>query len=479
MASPKLNFLSRTDEELEQEQFEELIRVERTAYKPTEIGAKLHMSLARTRLNVGGLGSGKTRAMCEHINNMLMMYPGGRGVLARKDLGDLKRTTQEEYLETVVSAETVDRFNINDNTLYYKNGSKLHFMETKTPSNFKSMEIIVYGIDEADENEEGQGKDRLMTMLNGRLRQKIQVHGKYIPVPYCGIWTYNPTTDEHWLAKLEDKPPTNTEVFRSSTYDNAPNLPPDYIPNLMAELAPWEIASLIFGRRATHPKGKPVIHGFTLEHNVRPLRVYHHLKLVRSWDFGFNHPCVTIGQYDPEFDRFFKIREVIGEKELLKFFAPKVLEVTRSLVSPGFPVVDYCDPHGADQKDVAESSVEHLRLHHGVFCNYRRQAVKKGIDQIQEMVIEEAQFRDYDWVPGAPMGVERRFLVDPSCKVSIAAYMGGYYRGDDGEPVKDDLHDHPVDCDRYGVVGTMGDGLARKLKASRTRYVPRNRFTGY
>lgn len=478
MISPKLQFLNRnSSDDLDQDYFDNLIRVNRDEYRPNLIGAALHRSLARKRLNVGGLGSGKTRSMCEHLNNMLLMYPGGKGILARKDLGDLKKTAQSEYLEKVVSPETIDRFNINDNTLYYRNGSKLFFMETKTPSNFKSHEIICYGVEEADENEEGVGKDRLMTVLDGRLRQKIRIDGKDVPVPYAGIWTYNPTDDDHWLAKLEDHPDWDMEVFRSTTYDNRDNLPPDYIPSLLSGLAPWEIESLVFGKRAFRPKGKPVLHGFTIENNVRPLRVFHHLPLRRSWDFGFNHPCVSIAQYDPEFRRYMKLREVIGDKEQLKFFAKKVIEATNSLVSPGFPVRDVCDPHGNDQRDVGESSVEHLRLHHSVYCTFQRQKIKKGLDEIQDLILSKADYRPVDWQPGEPLRQEARFLVDPSCKVTIAAYLGGYYRDEEGAPVKDDFHDHPVDTDRYNVVHTMGAGLAGRHQ--KKKYVPRNRITGY
>lgn len=453
-----------------------IVRVEKRGYNPTPMFIDFHRSLARTRLNVGGLGSGKTRAMVEHLNTMALTYPGGRIVLARRDLGDLKKTAQTEFLETVISAETIDRYNINENTLYYKNGSVVYFMETKTPSNFKSLEIIAYGIEEADENDEGVGKDRLMTMLNGRLRQKIYRNGIPIPVPYCGIWTYNPTTDDHWLAKLEDNPEPNMRVFRSSTYDNAHNLPPDYIPNLLASLAPWEINSLIYGNRSSRPKGQPVIHGFTVENNVRKLTVHHHLPLYRSWDFGFNHPCVSLFQYDPEFKRFMKMRELIGNKEQLKLFAPKVITLTRELVGPLFATFDVCDPHGADQRDVGEGSVEYLRLHHGIHCNFKRQKLKTGLDEIQELVLTKAKYRPVDWAndPGVPLPEEYRYLIDTSCKLSIAAYMGGYYRGEDGKPAKDDLHDHPVDTDRYGVVHTMGAGLAFNHHRRQKRYVPRN-----
>ena len=472
MASPKHNFLklSRGNED-------GIIHLDRTAYKPTEIGKRLHSSLKRKRLNVGGLGSGKTRSMCEHINQMLLSYPGGKGILARKDLGDLKKSAQAEFLDVVAIPETIDRFNVNDNTLYYKNGSQLFFMETKTPSNFKSIEIIVYGIEEADENPEGEGKDRLMTMLDGRLRQKIYIDGRIVPVPYTGIWTYNPTTDDHWLAKMEDTPDANTEVFRSSTYDNAANLPADYIPTLLGSLAPWEINSLIYGNRSARPKGKPVYHNFSIETNVRPLRLFHHLPVYRSFDFGFNHPCVGLYQYDPEYKRLMKFKEIMGTKEQLQVFAPKVIVETNRFIGHGFTIFNVCDPHGADQRDVGESSVEYLRIHHGIHCQFKRQKIKSGLDEIQEMILTKAQFKDPDWGPGMPTREESRFLVHPDCKLTIAAYLGGYYRDDEGKPVKDDLHDHVADNDRYVAVHSMGLGLIRSR--GKNRYIPTDRITGY
>lgn len=475
--SPKLAFLNRSpDEEMDQEYFDGLIRVQRSEYKPGPVAIRFHKSLARKRLNVGGLGSGKTRSMCEHINNMLLTYPGGKGVLARRDLGDLKKTAQSEFLEKVVSPETIDRFNINDNTLYYKNGSKLFFMETKTPSNFKSLEIIVYGVEEADENEEGVGKDRLMTMLDGRLRQEITVSGVKVPVPYAGIWTYNPTTDDHWLAGLEDRPEHDMAVFRSSTYDNTQNLPRDYIPSLLSSLAPWEIRSLIYGERATRPKGKPVIHGFTIENNVRPLKIFHHLPIRVGIDFGFNHPCWSVSQYDPEFKRFMKLREIAGTRQQLPVFAPIAMIELNKFVPPGFPIIYACDPHGVDQRDVGESSVEYLRIHHGIHCNFKRKTVKPGLDEIQELVLTKVGFRPPDWTPDQEVTQESRFLVDPSCRMTIAAYMGGYFRGGDGKPVKDDIHDHYVDSDRYTITQTMGLAVTHKKTK---RYVPRNAITGY
>lgn len=247
----------------------------------------------------------------------------------------------------------------------------------------------------------------------------------------------------------------------------------------MATLAPWEIQSLIYGKRASRPKGKPVLHGFTVEDHVRQLKVFPHLPIIRAWDFGFNHPCASIAQYDPEFKRFMKHREILGNSEQLQFFAPKVIQLTKALVGPGFTIFDTCDPHGKDQRDVGESSVEYLRIHHNVRCNTKRQMLKTGLDEMQEMILSRAAFRPVDWTTGTPTLEESRFLVDSSCRLSIAAYMGGYYRDEEGKPYKDDLHDHFCDTDRYNVVHQMGASLAYQRKKNNTRYVPTCSVTGY
>ncbi len=176
-------------------------------------------------------------------------------------------------------------------------------------------------------------------------------------------------------------------------------------------------------------------------------------------------------QYDPEFKRMMVHRELLGNQEQLSLFAPKALAFTRALVGPGFTVFDTCDPHGKDQRDVGESSVEYLRIHHQVHCNAKR--------EMQELIITKAPWRAVDWKDGDPIGEECRFLVDAHCKGSIAAYMGGYYRDEDGKPAKDDFHDHFVDVCRYGVVHQMGSGLAYMRKKNKTRYTPTDKHTAY
>lgn len=475
--SPRQDFLNRSSSS-DQDYFDNLIRIERTAYQPHQVGQRFHGSLARTKINRGGLGSGKTRMMSEHIYALALQYPGSTHVIGRKDLPQLKETTQKEFLQEVVSPETVRTFNVNENKLILLNNSDVLFRQTKDPADFKSMQITSYGIDEADENESSE----LWEMLDDRLRQKIRMpSGEIVIPPYCGIFTFNPTHEEHWLYELATRKDISLEDFQSSTYDNAANLPPDYIPNLLKKLPPWEISRLVLGNWGRNIKGKPVYHGFTYDVNVRPLRVNESWPLLRGWDFGFNHPAVRWMQIDPMTGRCFLLREFLGKQQYLNAEAdgkPSVIDeverITGELVGDSYPIFDYCDPHGADRKDNAISSVEMLQRDYGINCIYRREKIETGMEEIQNRILSKAF-----WSPSETDRMESLWLVDPSCKVTIAAYMGGYHRDEEGRPRKDGYYDHLMDVDRYILVHNMNLHLVHRRGISKNRYRPRNPVTGY
>lgn len=472
LISPKHNFLRSSQDE--QDYFDNLIRINRTEYVPHHVMNKLHGSLARTRINRGGVGSGKTRGMSEHLYAMTLAYPGSRVIIGRKDMTTLKETTQKEFLEKVVAPETVDAFNVNDNKLYLKNRSEVLFRETKDPDKFKSYEIMAYGLDETDEND----TQEVWEKLDDRLRQKIWLDGRWITPPYCGILTFNPTHEEHWLYDLANRKDIDVEDFQSSTYDNIKNLPPDYIPNLLKKLPPWEVQRLVHGNWGREIKGKPVYHGFTMDDNVRSLSVDDRFPIFRGWDFGFKHPAVRWMQLDPITGRRTLLREFLGRDQYLNVakerpsVVDEVRRITAELCGPNYPMIDYCDPHGADKKDNADSSVETLRIHFGINCVYQRSPISKGMDEIQQLIISRAPMD-----PSNPEKKESLWLVDHSCKITIAAYLGGYHRDEFGHPRKDGFYDHLCDVDRYIVVNTMNRHLAHRFR--QTSYKPKNQFTGY
>lgn len=474
-ASPKRRFLQSDDDD--QELFDNLIQVEPNEYRPSALGVEAHLNLAKTKLIRGGLGSGKTRWGCEDMNDMCLEYPGSLHFIGRKDLTSLKTTTQREYLEFVVRPQTIDTFHVNDNTLYYKNGSQVLFRETKDKNKVKSLELTSYLLDEADENED----EGIYDFLDQRLRQKIRLPTGTIIPRHTGRLIFNPTNEDHWLYKLSKRRDLDVADFQFSTYLNAHNLPPNYIPDLERRLPPWERRRLLDGAWGRVISGKPVLHGFTEAEHVRPIEFRADLPLLRSWDFGYGHPAVLFAQIDHRVGRVGFLSEFLGSEQKLNAAVegrPSVVDevkrITRELCGPGHPVMDYGDPHGADEKDTSVSSIEYLRIHHQIFVQYKRQRIITGLDEIQEKILARATTNPDD--PRCET-TEPLIVVDPRCPILRDAFLGGYHRGQDGLPVKDGYYDHLVDDARYLVVHNMNRSLA--AKRGRRRYRPRNIYTAY
>jgi hypothetical protein len=472
---------SEVDEE--QDYFDNLIRVERKKYTPGPTGNRLHMSLARTKIVRGGLGSGKSRAACEHVNNLALVYPKSTHVIGRKDMTSLKETTQKEFLEKVVDSATIEAYNVNDNKLTYKNGSEVLFRETKEPDKFKSLELTSYLIDEADENQTPE----MWEKLDERLRQKWETGvfrddgtPEYFYPPYSGMLVFNPVNEEHWLYGLAQRKDIDIEDFKFTTYENEKNLPPDYIPNLLKKLAPWEVERLVHGAWGRVVRGNPVYHGFRRESHVREIKALGHLPLLVGWDFGYNHPALSFCQLDAVTGRLFILREHIGTNESLQDGPDKPGTVTqyrkimRDLIGDTYwPVFHYGDPHGNDKKDVGESSIEYLRNHHNIHVLTKRELIRTGRDEIQHKITTRAPVNP----AMAEMGLLPLLVVDYSCKNLILGFEGGYHRDPEGKPVKDGLYDHGQDTLRYVVTNTMGAHLKTRYRDN--RYKPRNKITGY
>lgn len=411
--------------------------------------------------------SGKTRCGTEHIDEICRTYPGAMCLIARKDITSLKVTTQKEFLEKVVIPETIETFNINENNLYYKNGSMVIFRETKDPDKVLSLELSAWLLDEANENDSREIVDK----LRWRLRQKINIDGVNIAPPYAGLLSFNPTSKTHWLHDLAQE--DGVDDFQFNTRENEHNLPEGYIENLEKALPPWEQKRLIDGEWGIEVVGKPVLWGFTEADNVRKLIPRRDLPLLGGWDFGYNHPCFKLVQFDPlvgSRGRIMIHRELLGHNEKLNEFTPRVLSIIKRDFD-GWPVVHFGDPHGSDNKDVGESSIEYLRRHHGIIVNHKRKRIRVGIEDIQALITDRAIFD-----PESDK-LESCFLVDPMCPITIAAYCYGYHKDEFGNPVKDGYFDHPVDTDRYILVGVRDQALSLRRKP--TPYRPRNRWTGY
>lgn len=230
----------------------------------------------------GAFGSGKTRALGEKMYTNLTLYPGNRGLLARKTYSSIENTTLQTFLEEVVPDEHVvgrnkQRHLIQVQSPYYPTAwcaacgwetgasvpvkrrdmvldecpectadairwtppSELYYEGLATsgsrpgemPEKIAGMNLGFVAVDEAIEITE---KD--WEMLQGRLRLS-DLGNKYVRrLPFRQIFCVtNPDTPSHWLHKRFIDRGVGTRIS-SSTGDNPFN-PPDYLDRLRQQFA--------------------------------------------------------------------------------------------------------------------------------------------------------------------------------------------------------------------------------------------------
>lgn len=414
--------------------------------------------------------SGKSRALIEELVQSGIDYPGYPMAVYRKTLPSLRDSTLHEYRMLVPEGigkmhETILSYN-------FLNDSFINFRGLDDPNKAKSTNYATIVMEEADEFTYDDFK-----FLNGRIRAA----GKW---PLRIILLLNPVDETHWIYKTFV---TNAEemdragrisngntgpgllVEHFSTYDNRENLPAGYIESMTAGMSPDEIDRYVHGKWGTILKGTPVYGKLMMpDLHLRTVNFDSSMRVVRGWDFGFNHPACVWRVID-QYGRKNINHEMVGEKEDLETFARRVIEATKHRYGEA-PVLDFCDPHGHDKKDNAQSSVETLR-ELGIWAEGER-----GVRDYVEPGIALIRKELSTLIEGVP-----ELTIDPRCTIMRAAYFGKYVRDEDGKPKKDGFYDHPCDADRYIAYNHKSNSVVKDLILSRKNRVrpARNRYTGY
>lgn len=234
---------------------------------------KFHQSRAKVRMYAGGFGNGKTTGVVIEGLKILQQYPGISALFARNTFANLERTLGREFFNwcppswiksgtlrsgsvRLVNGSTVDFTHLSQNTGADGTGS----------SNLLSAN---YGLIVVDQIEDPDITEKDFDDMLGRLRQQVERSNDDATMPASGprmmLLTANPSLGwvYHKLVKpyhdlqagrlnpdllcmrdpvtqnpvLDEsgKPIPLIEVFEASTYDNAQNLPADFIATLEAK----------------------------------------------------------------------------------------------------------------------------------------------------------------------------------------------------------------------------------------------------
>lgn len=438
----------------------------RNEYIPSKKGVAFHSSSARTKLLVGGMGSGKTRMAVEEVNQLCLEHPGIKILVLRKTMPSLRESTMNEFV-TIVPDE-VGKMDRKFDNFNYTNGARILFRGLDEPAKMKSIEFAVILMDEADEFEQNDFK-----ILDTRIRL-LNKENPLKPFPLHIIMVLNPVDEDHWIYKLAQNKEELEKAggyleLHLSTHENEHNLPPGYIQRLISTLTAAEQDMLIHGNWGTIIRGSPVFADiFSRELHIYNMKYMEGFRIQRGWDFGFNRPAcvVRIKDFAGRKNIYY---ENLGEKEYLDIFAQRVIQDCERMFGKNATFEDYCDPRGNDKKDSGQTSVEILN-DLDIFP-----VGERGMKAYVEPGVKCVRHELSTLIQTIPL-----LTISERCPILVTGFSGKYVREDSGEVKKDGYYEHLMDANRAIAYQDKSNSMVREAMSSRkTKRQPRNKYTGY
>jgi len=173
---------------------------------------------------ISAVGTGKTYFMLLKIWSFCQKYPNSLALIVRKEYVDLKDSTMrdfEDYFDVKIGTDK--NYNCtNGSCIMFRHGGEIsHANRSKQPNILKNINLSIFGIEQGEEFE----TDEVFIFLRDRLRRKGS------PIRQ-GIVIGN-TNGHNWIWKLwKNNPGEEFDLYEANTFDNADNLPEDFIEDL-------------------------------------------------------------------------------------------------------------------------------------------------------------------------------------------------------------------------------------------------------
>jgi len=444
--------------------------VDLTDYRATPTQwAFLQDHRSRIKAMIGGLGSGKTRALAEACVDLYLMNRGTGvdGMLVSPTHKMLVRLLKPAF-ERAMPRELIDREIKGEFRYKMRDGTSVWYGSADTPASLEGTNLGWFGGDEvrywqrrAHENMAARLRDQRARLLQG---------------------AYATTPAQGWLSDEFDSGRADRATYRCSTVENAANLAPGYIEDLRATYSPRLAKSLIDGL-FTIIEGQVYEEWDEARHlvDVEPKAAR---RTCLWWDFGARRSAVVIAQVLGEpmrltDGRMLPARSVVAIDQVIvddvstERLIPMVMarlgrKLEEGVWSGGLDVhAVYCDPAGNQRGQAVQTpSVALLRA---AFGNVVRYYTDVGATYIPNGVAR---------VSGALSPVDgsmprlyvRRQLAKPDDRAAkergiVKMFAGLRYPDKHSgqsvdHPVKDGVLDHVGDAVRYGLTGHTRDDWA-------------------
>lgn len=444
--------------------------VDLTDYRATVTQwAFLQDHASRIKAMIGGLGSGKTRALAEACVDLYLLNEktGVDGMLVSPTHPMLTRLLKPAW-ERACPRELILREVKSERRYLMRNGTSVWTGAADNPASLEGTNLGWFGGDEVR-----YWQRRAHENMAARLRDKRArlLQGAYATTPAMG-----------WLAEEFDVGRDDRQTYRCSTVENAANLAPGYIEDLRATYSPRLAASLIDGQFK-------IIEGQVYEEwdrarHLVPWELRPNLRTCLWWDFGARKAAVVIAQVTREPTRLddgraLPARSVVAAKQIMvddmstERLIPLVMARLGKTFEDGQWVggqrVDaiYCDPAG-NQRGLAVDipSVAMLRAAFGdvvtFYTDIEATYIPTGVARVA------GALSPVDGSPPRLYVAEQ--LAKPENRVEkergiVKMFEGLRYpeRGSGRSlehPDKDGVIDHVGDAVRYGITGASRDEWA-------------------
>ncbi|MDI6787073.1 MAG: phage terminase large subunit [Planctomycetota bacterium] len=192
--------------------------------------AQFMTSPAKYLAMIAGWGTGKSLCLIARGIELSDSSPNNLGVIVRKEYTDLRDSTISDFSK--YTGLTLD----SNKEIKFRNGSVIMFRHGKELDVLKNINLGWFGIEQGEEFE----SDEQFIYLMGRLRRSEipdqQRMGIVVANANGKNWIYrwwkDPVSQREREKQLGEDIASRFELIEANTYDNADNLPQDYLTGL-------------------------------------------------------------------------------------------------------------------------------------------------------------------------------------------------------------------------------------------------------
>ena len=426
-------------------------------YEASKTISSFHRNNSPYRGIMGPVGSGKSVGCVMEIIMRAMKMPQGKdGVrksrwgCIRNSYAELKSTTIKTWEEWVPSI---------DCPIVYDTPIRGEMVQDLPDGTRVELEILFVSVNRPDEVSKllsleltgvwvNEARELDIFVINkayertGRYPAKKNFSTEYIteceklnkPLYYSGlIMDTNPASTDHWWHRLaEVEKPEGWSFFRqpgalikepnawyraNPLAENVHHQPKgyNYWFDMIAGSNPDDIKVAVLGEYGMVFSGRPVfkdIFSAQIHVSKEPLEIYKGLPIMLGFDFGLTPACV-IAQYDKN-GQLRILRELVSEYMAIRQFVKDVLKPALASEFNGLPIIATADPAGEQRSQVdARTCIQ--ELNESGIETYPA-STNNFASRLQSVV--DFMIRN--------VGEKPAFTIDPSCKMIIDGFAGGY-----------------------------------------------------